>query len=148
MRTVAVYEHKYVLYEKIGPGPHPCHWCGTELNWLPGNRAGVIIADHLDGNGRNNNPDNLVVSCNGCNTIRSRTGFRSSITSDDLFVTHKDGSRTRAAQVICEECGISFLAEVARVKRGTVKVCSRRCAGNKGKRNRWVKQGPDGRFVG
>lgn len=26
-------EHRVVLYDAIGPGPHPCHWCGKLLDW-------------------------------------------------------------------------------------------------------------------
>jgi hypothetical protein len=135
MRTVAVYEHKYVLYEKYGPGKHPCHWCGTTLKWARGNRSGVILADHLDGDVRNNAPDNLVVSCNGCNTIRGRDGFRSAIKDDELVVWNSAGQRTRAVQLTCQECGATFLAEIRRAD--TAKVCSRRCAGAMGKRSRW-----------
>lgn len=72
-RSGEVLEHRKVLYDKIGPGPHPCHWikvsgCGnTALEW--GGLRGVI-ADHLDGDIVNNHPDNLVPSCCGCNSHR------------------------------------------------------------------------------
>lgn len=62
-------EHRKVLYDKIGPGPHPCHWCGVMLEW--GGRDG-IIADHLDNDTQNNDPANLVPSCNHCNLTRGR----------------------------------------------------------------------------
>lgn len=61
-------EHRKVLYEKIGPGPHYCHWgCGKLLDW---GGSGGIIADHLDGDKLNNAPGNLVPSCSPCNTGR------------------------------------------------------------------------------
>lgn len=64
-----VAEHRVVLYEKIGPGPHLCHWgCGKLLEW--GGREG-IFADHLDSDPTNNSPENLVPSCNSCNWNRS-----------------------------------------------------------------------------
>lgn len=68
-----VAEHRKVLYDKIGPGPHPCHWeCGKNaLVW--GGRKG-IYADHLDGDSLNNDPDNLVPSCNACNAARKNMG--------------------------------------------------------------------------
>lgn len=65
-------EHRKVLYDKIGPGPHPCHWgCGKTLEW--GGKSG-IQADHLDGDRLNNDPDNLVASCGGCNVKRAMAG--------------------------------------------------------------------------
>lgn len=68
-------EHRKVLYDKIGPGPHECHWnyfsrCGeTSLEW--GGTRGVQ-ADHLDGDRLNNDPENVVPSCLACN----RRGMR------------------------------------------------------------------------
>lgn len=61
-------EHRKVLYNRIGPGPHLCHWgCGRALRW--GGLKGTV-ADHLDGDITNNTPDNLVPSCNMCNIHR------------------------------------------------------------------------------
>jgi ssDNA-binding Zn-finger/Zn-ribbon topoisomerase 1 len=67
--------HRYVLYEKLGPGPHPCHWCGIEINWTtggngPGCPAGALVADHVNGDPHDNRPENLVAACNACNTLR------------------------------------------------------------------------------
>lgn len=67
-----ILEHRKVLYDKIGPGPHPCNWgCGEVLDW--GGRDG-IQADHLNGNRLDNSQDNLVPSCFGCNTRRRHAG--------------------------------------------------------------------------
>ena len=63
-------EHRKVLYDAIGPGPHACHWkdqfdCGrTSLEW------DNICVDHLDSDTLNNTLENLVVSCRSCNTKR------------------------------------------------------------------------------
>lgn len=57
-------EHRKVLYDKIGVGPHPCHWCGKLLVW--GGILGLNV-DHLDGDKLNNDSENLVPSCCGCN---------------------------------------------------------------------------------
>lgn len=65
-----VLEHRVVLYDKIGPGEHPCHWCGAAVRWETGRAAG-ITADHVDFDRSNNNPANLVPSCNACNVRRS-----------------------------------------------------------------------------
>jgi len=66
-----VLEHRMVLFDKIGPGEHPCHWCGLILTWQPGITPTAIISDHLDSDRANNDPANLVPSCNPCNVRRS-----------------------------------------------------------------------------
>ena len=68
-----VYVHRMVLYDKIGPGTHPCHWCGKPVTWRPGVRYGdALVADHLDFDPSNNDPANLVPSCHLCNCVRHR----------------------------------------------------------------------------
>lgn len=62
-----VLEHRAVLYDMIGPGPHPCHWCGKAMEW----GGYSLTADHLDFNRSNNDPANLVPSCNPCNIRRN-----------------------------------------------------------------------------
>lgn len=67
-----VYVHRSVLHSLIGPGPHECHWCGVQVNWsLTVGASDYLQVDHLDENKENNNPGNLVPSCNRCNTTRS-----------------------------------------------------------------------------
>lgn len=73
--------HRVVLFAKIGPGVHPCHWCGEELAWLPSDGPGLqaLRVDHLDRDRDNNSPENLVPACNPCNSRRSarpRPGVR------------------------------------------------------------------------
>lgn len=31
-----IYEHRKVLFNAIGEGPHRCHWCATEVAWVKG----------------------------------------------------------------------------------------------------------------
>lgn len=62
-----VLEHRLVLYAVIGPGAHPCHWCGRAVVW-----GSTLVADHVDDDKQNNTPANLVPSCSGCNTYRPR----------------------------------------------------------------------------
>lgn len=68
------YEHRVVLFDKIGPGLiAECHWCSTELRWdhtYP-KHLDAVVADHLDENKLNNAPENLVPSCARCNLARS-----------------------------------------------------------------------------
>lgn len=63
-------QHRAVLYDHIGPGEHPCHWCAKPLTWR-GEATSKINVDHLDENRVNNAPANLVPSCLDCNTKRS-----------------------------------------------------------------------------
>lgn len=70
-----VFEHRMVLFDKIGPGGHPCHWCGVMVRWLNGDGAGAqgaLIADHVDTDTLNNDPANLVPSCWKCNVGRGK----------------------------------------------------------------------------
>lgn len=67
------YEHRVVLHASIGPGEHPCHWCGTSVLWelsYPFDMTALVV-DHLDDDKQNNDPSNLVPACNPCNVNRS-----------------------------------------------------------------------------
>lgn len=65
--------HRLVLFEKIGPGVHPCHWCGTSVTWHRRVALrGDLVSDHLNGNTRDNSPENLVPSCTRCNALRGK----------------------------------------------------------------------------
>lgn len=67
--------HRWVLYEHLGrPAYSACHWCGYPLPWVSCVSPAYVHCvnvDHLDGNGRNNLPDNLVAACWWCNTNRT-----------------------------------------------------------------------------
>ena len=65
-------EHRVVLFAKIGPGEHPCHWCGKSLGWEAPRQSLKIMADHVDHDRLNNAPHNLVPACLDCNTKRRR----------------------------------------------------------------------------
>ena len=81
-----VSEHRMVLFDQIGAGPHFCHWCATgPLEWPD------IVVDHLNEQKDDNRPDNLVPACNACNRARgSFIGFMSRLQPerlDQLFGT-------------------------------------------------------------
>lgn len=63
--TGRVLEHRKILYEHLGPGAHPCHWCGEVLTWDDG-----LATDHLDFDRANNDLANIVPSCLACNSRR------------------------------------------------------------------------------
>jgi len=57
-----VFEHRAVLYDEIGGGGHPCHYCGIVVYWQYD-----LVVDHVDEDKTNNSPANLVPSCTPCN---------------------------------------------------------------------------------
>lgn len=119
--------HRIVLWDKIGPGTHPCYHCGRLVTWRPGRSRGdkdALVVDHLDNDSRNNDPDNLVPSCFGCNA--HRTPHRRVIHDDELSVTIGK-QRLRAVFNECEECGEQYAVALGRVSRR--RFCGKRCAG-------------------
>lgn len=65
------YEHRVVLYEQLGTGPHECFWCGVAVDWLPKGDPQCLQVDHLNDDGADNRPANLVPSCGRCNATRA-----------------------------------------------------------------------------
>lgn len=118
------WEHRVVLFEKIGPGTHPCHWCSTPVTWGDGHGQGLLFADHLNNDPRDNRPENLVPSCCGCNVHRHHPFAL--VADDEAFVT-RQGKRRRAVQRTCEDCGGLFLAVKSEVAKGNGRFCSRSC---------------------
>lgn len=65
--------HRMVLFDAIGRGEHPCHWCGRMVSWdarYPSDPQRALVVDHLDFNRTNNDLANLVPSCQPCNFSR------------------------------------------------------------------------------
>jgi len=96
---------RLVLYDKLCGVAEPCHWCGCSLIWK------TLCADHLDSDGMNNAPENLVPSCRGCNANR------------------EDGTghgRQSADPRRCTHCGRPFVA--LRPHRHKQIYCSNRCS--------------------
>jgi hypothetical protein len=122
--------HRLVLYNKIGPGPHPCHWCGKPVDWVVGKFQtkgafkDALIADHLDDDGKNNDPSNLVPSCHGCNI--HRTGNERFAKIPHIIV---NGFRYAAVERTCLYCGKDFLVRPCVIHRrpNGGRFCSARC---------------------
>lgn len=90
-------EHRVVLYDTIGPGPHACHWnfgCNrADLDWSSDRCTGLHV-DHLDDNKLNNDVSNLVPSCLHCNWSRTqREGRRVKPKLSGPYRTSKTGIR-------------------------------------------------------
>lgn len=63
------YQHRVILFNKIGPGPHQCHHCDATVRWMDDRTdPDYLTADHLDRDKNNNQPANLVPACNSCNS--------------------------------------------------------------------------------
>lgn len=56
-----IFEHRKVLYDLLGKGLQTCFWCGKNLPW------DAVVIDHQNEIKHDNRPDNLRISCNGCN---------------------------------------------------------------------------------
>lgn len=73
-----IYVHRKILRDKIGDGEHPCFHCGRMVAWDKWHNEhprDALVVDHLDANKLNNDPDNLVPSCNRCNSLRGAEKF-------------------------------------------------------------------------
>ena len=130
-----VAEHRVILYEKIGPGWHPCHWCGQKVRWLKtgGKTSHTALAvDHINQNSLDNHTGNLVPSCHACNANRGRTDL---VGDNELFIMMQD-TRHRAVQRACETCGQNFLHVAADRRPNRGRFCSRSCARSKPRSHR------------
>lgn len=63
-RTGYVWEHRKIVYDRIGDSVPPCELCAKPLTWK------TAHVDHIDEDPSNNDPGNLRPLCCGCNTWR------------------------------------------------------------------------------
>src|SRR4051812_25819578 len=95
-------EHRVILYDKIGPGTHPCHWCSKPVTWIAGGRTrpGSLVTDHVNKIQQDNRPENLVPSCQGCNI---RRGKGTHLDTEPIVIYQ--GKRAAATERVCRTCG-------------------------------------------
>lgn len=118
-------EHRLILWDKLGPGPHPCHYCDLLVDWLPGLRTqqGALVTDHVDRNSHNNASDNLVASCQTCN-IKNRAY---DVRDDEEYRVASDGRRLRGTSKPCARCGEPFVPWPVAKGKPIGKYCSKKC---------------------
>lgn len=123
-------EHRFNLFEKIGPGTHQCYWCKTKVTWIKHQRTskGSLVVDHLDNNKQNNNFKNIVPACHSCNVWRDHPD---AINNKDLFITKKNGHKARAIQRTCLTCGNPTFTVNADTRSNRGRYCSRICMYNR-----------------
>lgn len=97
-----VYVHRAVLYDKIGTGEHPCHWCKTLVAWL--RDGALLIPDHVDGNTWNNDPDNLVPSCYSCNITRGKRADLTRCVNGHEMTPENTYTRPDTGTKLCRTC--------------------------------------------
>lgn len=91
-----VYAHRLALYEQIGPGWHPCHWCSTPVTWdATRGEPTALVADHINAIGDDNRPENLVASCWGCNTTRGTQNRHRALVADGFWAANDTVGRLK-----------------------------------------------------
>ena len=123
--------HRQVLFDALGRGPHPCHWCGTPVTFRAARESGsatgpgALVVDHLDEDKRNNTRANLVPSCHKCNVWR-KPPKRDTVTDGEIYVVRPTG-RVRGVRLRCPVCETEFIRVKRDARRRSVNYCSRGC---------------------
>jgi hypothetical protein len=125
-----VYEHRRVMYDLLGPGPHPCHWCGVMLDWPDAE------CDHLDTARSNNVPSNLVFSCHDCNTRRVIPSPEALAARLAALDRGREAARLASSRPREMRACVLCCTEVERLPSDRRVFCSRRCASIKRERDR------------
>lgn len=122
-----VFVHRKVLYDAIGPGQHPCHWCGTTVEWRLRNvtSAGGLVVDHIDRDRRNNDLSNLVPSCHGCNARRDHPD---NIKDGETVIVFQGAQHRSKRAGDCLTCGKPTYVLLAETRPNRGRYCSVTCA--------------------
>ena len=55
-------------FMRLYPGPYTCHFCGDPITELYGRGGSALNVHHVDGNGRNDEPGNMVAVHRRCHS--------------------------------------------------------------------------------
>lgn len=92
-----VYTHRAVLYDAIGPGLHPCHWCSAQISWDSTiGDANCLNVDHLNGQRDDNRLENLVPACTSCNVTRGAQARSAALRAAGWWSKHDTVSKQRS----------------------------------------------------
>jgi hypothetical protein len=102
-------EHRVVLFDAIGPGAHPCHWCARPVRWDRSWAKAIdgLVVDHLNDVKTDNRIENLVASCGVCNSHRGRLAADAATLPDRL-----DGLAGQAAMFADLDVGPAELPQL------------------------------------
>jgi hypothetical protein len=97
MANGKVYVHRAVLFDAIGPGVHPCNWCRSPVAWdATRGDPRMLSVDHLNGEGDDNRPENLVPACSTCNATRGAQNRHRALKAIGWWSNHDTISRLSA----------------------------------------------------
>ena len=134
-----ILRHRYELYEKLGRGPVPCHYCNSPLIWGRTKGPDELRVTYLDGNSANKTLDNMVPTCVSC--LRIRTHHNPIPEGEPVFV-NRNGRRSRGVARTCERCGTEFAVEAsnARSNPKVGRFCSGSCRSRTTNEQYWAKK--------
>lgn len=83
--TGQVLQHRFVLYNELGPELQECAYCSTQVTWTPTPGYKRLFVDHVDGKRHNNQIENLRPACQSCNIKKAKRGNQLPLHSDTNF---------------------------------------------------------------